>query len=152
MTTHRMTVQFDARLHFDLNLPHDDAALVRDQTLLTVLIEPANDDETCASYVLKLRVGGASDDSHGTRGDSRDGLRELVQAEFVHRSAAEGAGQCLLQYLLAKKDLNVAAKLVTEPHGHLPSDKQTFTAVGWSMSKHEPHAPPVIGATQALAT
>lgn len=138
MATHRMTIQYDARLSFNLNLPPDDAAIVRDQTLLTVIVEPSHNDETCASYDLKLRAGTGPD------------AQDFLQAEFVHRSAAEGAGTCLLQYLMGKKNLNVHPTVETDRHRHYPPDRKTFTAVGWSMSKHEPHAPPVVGPKQML--
>jgi hypothetical protein len=182
MATHRLTVQFEARLSFNLNLPHDDSALVREQTPLRVVVERvrgANDSADgnvrgrldgndslsgsfssglqgsvspgavaaitsgCASYALIIRVG--------VDGEARD----YPQAEFVHRSAAEGAAQCLLQYLAAKPKLNVTPTLVTDRHpAARDHEHHTYTVVGWSMSKadalHPDGTPTICGKRHSL--
>lgn len=182
MTTHRLTVQFEARLSFTLNLPHDDSTLVREQTPIRVVVERvrgANDSDDgsvsrqldgndslsgsfhsglqgsispgavaavtsgCASYALIIRVG--------ADGQARD----YPQAEFVHRSAAEGAAQCLLQYLAAKPKLNVSPTLVTDRHPSTHShDHHTYTVIGWSMAKadalHPDGTPTICGKRHSL--
>lgn len=123
-----MTVQYDAKIAFDVNLPADDARLIRDQTPVSVVVDPADDRDDCSKFTLKIRVGDGDD------------ATDYEQASFVHRSAATGAASCLLQYLQAKRDLNVAAEVsVPEPPLglHVRPGAQTFVAVGWKMAKEE---------------
>lgn len=124
---HRMTVQYDAKIAFDVNLPHDDARLIREQTPVGVVVDPADDRDDCSKFTLKIRVG------------ADDVAEDYEQASFVHYSAATGAAACLLQYLQAKERLNVFPEVLgPEPLGlHARPGAQTFVAVGWQMSKGE---------------
>ena len=122
-----MTIQFDATLMFDLTLPPDDLALIRDQTPLTVVVEHSTREDTCSTYSLKIRVGEGLD------------ADEYEQARFVHRSAAEGAAKCLLQYLTSKEKLNVVPTVDSDSKHLTPPDKQSFVPVGWTMGKVESH-------------
>ena len=124
--THRMTVQYEAKLTFDLSLPANDAALVRDQTQICVVVEPAEPGDSCSKFTLKIRIG-----------EDRAAV-DYVQANFVHRSAATGAASCLLQYLRSKRQLNVSPDIVghaatsgRETHGN------SFVPIGWKMDKSE---------------
>ena len=121
-----MIVQYDAKIAFDVNLPDDDARLIRLRTPVGVVVDPADDRHDCSKFTLKIRVGDGED------------AEDYEQASFVHRSAALGAASCLLQYLQAKDRLNVTPTILSPtPLGLVPQASQTFVAVGWQMSKEE---------------
>ena len=124
--THRLTVQFDAKLAFDLHLPADDVALIRDQTLIRVVVEPSSAADDCSHYSLKIRLG------------EGEAAQDYEQARFVHQSAATGAATCLLHYLASKKKLNVDADVFgITPLGLGSSDGHTFVPVGWTVARIE---------------